>query len=125
MNALALAYIGDAVYELAVREHVLSQGNYRQQVLHNRSVAYVSARAQADIVKNLEPQLSEEELAVVKRGRNTKGHAAPKNTDVVQYRYSTGFEALIGHLYLNKDQARLQEIIDFAISYVEGETQDE
>ena len=125
MNALALAYIGDAVYELAIREHVLSQGNYRQQVLHNRSVAYVSARAQANIVKNLEPELSEDELAVVKRGRNTKGHAAPKNTDVVQYRYSTGFEALIGHLYLNKDQERLQEIINFAISYVEGEARDE
>jgi ribonuclease-3 family protein len=125
MNALALAYIGDAVYELAVREYVLSQGNYRQSVLHNRSVAYVSAKSQANIVKKLEPLLSDEELAVVKRGRNTKGHAAPKNTEVVQYRYSTGFEALIGYLYLTGNTGRLQEILGFAISYVEGETQDE
>lgn len=119
MNALALAYLGDAVYELAIREHVLSKGNYRQNVLHTRSVAYVSAIAQAGIVKELEPHLSSEELAVVKRGRNTKGHAAPKNTDVTQYRYSTGFEALIGHLYLNQESERLAEIIEFAINFVE------
>lgn len=119
MNALALAYLGDAVYELAIREHVLSKGNYRQNILHKRSVAYVSAKAQASIIKALESSLSDEELEIVKRGRNTKGHAAPKNTEVMQYRYSTGFESLIGYLYLNNESERLVEIIDFAINYVE------
>ena len=125
MNALTLAYLGDAVYELAIREHVLSKGNYRQHELHKRSVAYVSAKAQAGIIKELEPQLSDEEIAIVKRGRNTKGHAAPKNTDVTQYRYSTGFETLVGHLYLSKNSERLAEIISFAIEYVEVSAKNE
>ncbi len=125
MNALALAYLGDAVYELAIRKHVLSKGNYRQNVLHNRTVSYVSAKAQASIVKDLERQLSSEELAIVKRGRNTKGHAAPKNTDIIQYRYSTGFEALIGYLYLNDETERLEELIALAINYVEVTTENE
>lgn len=119
MNALALAYIGDAVYEIYIRKHVLFKGNYKPNILHHRSIAYVSAKSQAKIIQEIQPELFEIEKEIVKRGRNTKSYTSPKNTEIIDYRNSTGFEALIGFLYLQGENERLEQIINKAISLVE------
>lgn len=121
MNALSLAYIGDAIYEVYIREYVLLKGNYKTNILHKRAIAYVSAKAQAKVVKNLIPELSEEEVQIVKRGRNTKTYTTPKNTRMIDYRFSTGFEALIGYLYLLKNNKRIEELIERSIDIIEGD----
>lgn len=121
INALALAYLGDAIYEVYIREHVLLKGNYKQNILHQRSIAFVSAKAQAKIIKKIQPWLTEEEFDVVKRGRNMKSNTSPKNTDIIDYRYSTGFETLIGYIYLQGNIKRLEDIIQMAIDYIEEE----
>ena len=102
INALALAYMGDAVYEQAVREHLLRSGRVRPNVLHKEATRYVSAKSQAAVVKEMLQSgfLTEEEEAVMRRGRNAKSGSVPKNTDVVTYNYSSGFEAVIGYLHL-------------------------
>jgi ribonuclease-3 family protein len=108
---LALAYLGDAIYDLYVRQYVLSLPSRRPNQLHRETSRYVSAKAQAKAVRLLEDALTEEELDLVRRGRNAKAHAAPKNTDVLDYRYSTGFECLIGYLYLCKRYERLDFLL--------------
>lgn len=125
MNALALAYIGDAVYEIYIRKHVLFKGNYKPNILHQRAIAYVSAKSQAKIIQELQPELLETEKEVVKRGRNMKSYTSPKNTEIIDYRYSTGFEALIGFLYLQGEEVRLEQIINKAILLVERNTKNE
>ncbi len=119
INALAIAYLGDAIYEVYIREHVLLMGNYKQNILHRRSIAYVSAKAQAKIIKAMQSDLTEEEFDIVKKGRNMKSNTSPKNTDIIDYRYSTGFETLIGYLYLQGNISRLEDIIQKAIDFVE------
>lgn len=119
MNALTLAYIGDAIYELYIRLHVISKGG-KPNTLHKRTIGYVSAKAQANVIHMLTPSLSELELEIVKRGRNAKSNTVPKNTDMINYRYSTGFEALIGYLYLTNQTDRLEQVINEAIKYIEG-----
>lgn len=119
MNPLTLAYIGDAIYELHIRMHVISKGG-KPNTLHKRTISYVSAKAQANVIHLLTPSLSEMELEIVKRGRNAKSNTVPKNTDMINYRYSTGFEALIGYLYLTKQNERLEQVINEAIKYIEG-----
>lgn len=119
MNALTLAYIGDAIYELYIRMYVISKGG-KPNALHKRTIGYVSAKAQANVIHMLTPRLSEIELELVKRGRNAKSNTVPKNTDMINYRYSTGFEALIGYLYLTNQIERLEEFINEAIKYIEG-----
>lgn len=123
LNSLALAYIGDAVFEIYVRHHLLANGNIRPNQLHNQAKRYVSAKAQASILHHLFSLevFSEEEEAVIRRGRNAKSGTIPKNTDVQTYRYSTAFEALIGHLYLEKHHARLEEIIQQAFQFINHE----
>ena len=111
-SPLALAYLGDAVYELIVRERVLAEGNRQVNKLHKESTKYVNAGAQADLMMKIEDRLTDEEKAIYKRGRNANAHAAPKNQDVIAYRKSTGFEALIGWLYLRGDMDRIQELIN-------------
>ncbi|MDQ0228275.1 Mini-ribonuclease 3 [Metabacillus niabensis] len=122
LNSLALAYIGDAVYEIYVRHHLLASGNVRPNQLHNLAKKYVSAKAQASILHHLSTQgiFSEEEEAVIRRGRNAKSGTVPKNTDVQTYRYSTAFEALIGYLYLEKRHQRLEEIIQLALQFIKA-----
>lgn len=115
LHALVLAYIGDAVYDLYVRQYVVSKGHYKPNELHRQATRYVSAKAQARILHEMIPILTEEEHEVVKRGRNAKSGTVPKNTDVVVYRHSTGFEALVGYLYYEKRYERLQELLQFAI----------
>lgn len=120
LNSLALAYIGDSVFEVYVREYLLQSGKVRPNHLHKESTKYVSAKAQCKfILYFLEANLlSEEEEAVVRRGRNAKSGTVPKNTDVQTYRYGTAFEALIGYLYLMNREERLDELVLVAFSLV-------
>lgn len=113
LNSLALAYMGDAVFELYVRHHLLQSGKVRPNRLHKEATNYVSAKSQAKFLHKLFEMeaLSEEEVTVVKRGRNAKSGSVPRNTDVQTYRYSTAFEALIGHLYLAGNETRIEELI--------------
>lgn len=115
---LVLAYVGDAVYDLYIRQYLVSLGNLKPHELHRRAAKYVSAKAQSSILHDLLPALSEEEIDIVKRGRNAKSGTQPKHTDVVQYRQSTGFEALIGYLFLCGKRERLQFILDSTIKQV-------
>ena len=121
LNALALAYMGDAVYEQSIREHLLRSGRVKPNILHRQSTTFVSAKAQAMVLKRLTEEgfLTEAELAVMRRGRNAKSGSVPKNTDVQTYNFSTAFEAVLGWLYLEEEQARVDEIISYAIEIVE------
>ncbi|MFJ7371198.1 Mini-ribonuclease 3 [Lysinibacillus sp. NPDC098008] len=121
LNALALAYMGDAVLEQKVREHLLRSGRVKPNTLHREATHYVSAKAQSMVVHRMmdENYLTEEELAVFRRGRNAKSGSVPKNTDVQTYRNSSGFEAILGNLYLLNELERVYEIIAYAIQIVE------
>ncbi|MED4073243.1 Mini-ribonuclease 3 [Priestia endophytica] len=121
LNSLALAYMGDAVFDQYIRHHLLLKGSVRPNMLHRQAKEYVSARAQAKIVHQLldEGFLTEEEQAVVRRGRNAKSGSVPKHTDVQTYRYSTAFEAVLGYLYLGSQQERVTEIVEKAIIIIE------
>ena len=126
LNSLALAYMGDAVFEQVVREHLIRSGRVRPNILHREATKYVSAKAQAKIVREmLETNfLTEEEEAVLRRGRNAKSGTVPKNTDVQTYHYSTAFEAVIGSLYLSEQKERLQEVLHFAIDFIDGQKEE-
>ena len=121
LNSLALAYMGDAVFEQVVREHLIRSGRVRPNILHKEATNYVSAKAQATIVKEMLNTnfLTEEEEAVLRRGRNAKSGTVPKNTDVLTYHYSTAFEAVIGSLYLSEQADRLQEVLRFSIEFID------
>ncbi|HLR91493.1 MAG TPA: Mini-ribonuclease 3 [Atopostipes sp.] len=120
LNGLALAYMGDAVYELAIREHLLEVGQTRPNQLHQYATQYVSAKAQARIIDYFfeEEIMTEEEESYFKRGRNSKINTKAKNTDIQTYLKSTGFEALIGYLYLTKQSERLEEIVELCIQFI-------
>ncbi|MGP4042246.1 Mini-ribonuclease 3 [Gracilibacillus sp. D59] len=121
MKSLTLAYMGDVIYEKYVREYLINKGTVKVQELHQHAVRFVKATSQAKIVhKWLDTnQLTLEELAIVKRGRNAKSGSVPKNTSVQAYRYSTAFEALIGFLYLDQQHERLELLITQAIDITE------
>lgn len=114
INIITLAYLGDAIYEIYIREKLIKQGFAKVEELTKEATKYVSAKGQATILKKLieENFLIEEELDVIKRGRNNKRSTHPKHTDIITYKYSTGFEALIGYLYLSNNQTRLTEILN-------------
>lgn len=117
LSPLVLAYIGDGVYELFVRNKLIEQfPTTPPSKLHKLSSAHVKAHAQSISMRTLEPMLTEKELSVYKRGRNAKSPTVPKNADVADYRRATGFEALMGYLYLNKEEARLLELMETAFS---------
>ena len=117
-SPLVWAYMGDAVYEAFVREYVINQGLCNNGLLHKKSVKFVSARAQCAILKELEEFLTEEERDIVRRGRNANPHSTAKNTDIVEYKYATGFEALIGFLHLSEQKERLNEILEKCVEIV-------
>ncbi|MEQ6389876.1 Mini-ribonuclease 3 [Bacillaceae bacterium S4-13-58] len=121
MKSLTLAYMGDVLYEQYVREHLIRSGQVMPQRLHEGAVRFVSAKSQARVLREwIEEQLlSEEEVAVVRRGRNAKSGSVPKNTDVQTYRYSTAFEALLGYLYFSHQNERLIDLVELAIKSVE------
>lgn len=120
MHPLALAYLGDAIYEMYIRQYMLSQPNHRPQHLHKQSTGYVSAKAQARLLAEWLPLLTEEELGIVKLGRNAKSGRAPKSADVLDYRHSTGFECLIGYLYYERRHERLKQLLDMATGEIGG-----
>ena len=111
MSPLAWAYMGDAVYEKFIREYVIRQGLCKNGLLHKKSIKYVSAKVQSQVLKVIEDFLTDEEKDIVRRGRNSNPHSTAKNADIVEYKYATGFEALIGWLYLNEKEERLEEIL--------------
>lgn len=125
VNGLALAFLGDAAYDLGIRRYLLEKGLTKPNRLHQMATQYVSAKAQAKIVRLLveEGSLTEEELAIFKRGRNAKSHTSAKNSDIVTYRIATGFEAVIGYLTLMNQEERVQEVIQQAITIVETNDQ--
>lgn len=109
LSPLALAYVGDAVYELFVRTKLVAYPA-KMQTLHKMAVKYVQASSQAEIIHAWEPSLTDEEKDVVRRGRNAKS-GVPRHGDAMDYRYSTGLEALVGYLYLSGRQGRLAELL--------------
>lgn len=112
MNPLTWAYIGDNVYELFIRTYLINTTNLKPHKLHIEAIKYVKASAQANILKKIYEDLTEEEKEIVRRGRNTENHHVPKNSNVQEYMYATAFEALIGYLYLTKQNKRLKEILN-------------
>ncbi len=110
-SPLALAYIGDAVYEVLIRTRVMNQGNMQVSKMHKRSAELVKAPTQAVIIKLLLEELSQEEMAVYKRGRNARSATMAKHATMTEYRMATGFEALVGYLYLEGRHDRLLELI--------------
>ena len=109
-SPLVLAYIGDAVYEILIRTKVVNGGNAQVNKLHRRSAELVKAASQAKIIMALEEELTEEEHSVYKRGRNAKSASMAKNASMKDYRMATGFEALVGYLYLSEQYERLVEL---------------
>ena len=112
MSPLVWAYIGDSVYEQYIREYLVTNTKYKPHKLHMEATKYVKAGAQAEILKKLETELTDEELDIVRRTRNTQNHHLPKNASLTEYMYSTAFEGLIGYLYLTGQKERLKELLD-------------
>lgn len=110
-SPLIWAYIGDCIYELYIRTDLVNKTKLKPHELHIETIKYVKAKSQAEILKKIEKNLTEEELDIVRRGRNAKNHHLPKNADPADYMYSTAFEGLIGYLYLTKQDERLKEIL--------------
>ena len=110
-SPLTLAYIGDAAYELIIRSIFVKQANCQAQKLHQKVTACVSAKAQSKMIKALQPELTEEEAAIYRRGRNSKPYTKAKNASLKEYLEATGFEAVMGYLYLNKDFVRMNELV--------------
>lgn len=111
LSPLTLAFIGDGVYDIIIRTIIVEQGNAPVNQLHRKSSALVKASAQAELFYRVEPVLSQEELAVFKRGRNAKSATSAKNASIQEYRIATGVEALMGYLYLKNQTGRAIEII--------------
>lgn len=110
-SPLTLAYIGDCVYDLVIRTVVVERGNEPANKLHKKTVTYVKAQTQAAMIEALSPYLTEEEEAVYRRGRNAKSYTSAKNASIGDYRKATGMEALVGYLYLTRQEARIMELI--------------
>ena len=123
INGIALAFEGDAIYSTYIRKHLIFQGFTKPNQLHRKTTRYVSAKAQAMLItKMLEAQLlSEKEEDIYRRGRNADSHTKAKNTAVVTYKMSTGFEAVMGYLHMTEQIERLEELIDWCIQTVENE----
>ncbi|HFI0028439.1 Mini-ribonuclease 3 [Streptococcus suis] len=122
INGIALAFEGDAVYSMYIRRHLIFKGLTKPNQLHGEANKYVSAKAQASLISALlEAQLlTEKEEEIYKRGRNANSHTKAKNADVVTYRMSTGFEAVLGYLHMTEQMERLDELVDWCIEFVEN-----
>lgn len=115
LSPLIWAYIGDSVFELYVRTELINKTKLKPHKLHIEAIKYVKASAQANILEKIKNKLTEEEIEIVRRGRNAQNHHLAKNATVQEYMYSTAFEGLIGYLYLTKQDERLKEILDMCI----------
>lgn len=120
ISPLKLAYVGDTIYESYIRTYIITKVKGSVNQYHKLSVKYVKASAQAHIVKGLREFFTEEETGIIKRGRNQKSGTVPKNANVGDYRLATGFEALIGHLFILDKIDRIEEIVTAGIKYLEG-----
>ena len=116
MSPLTWAYVGDAVYELYIRTHLVNKTNLKPHKLHIEAIKYVKAQSQAQALKKIEVNLTEKEKEIVRRGRNTENHHVAKNASVQEYMYSTAFEALIEYLYLTNQEKRIKELVEMIIS---------
>ncbi|EJF00139.1 Mini-ribonuclease 3 [Liquorilactobacillus mali] len=123
VNGIALAYMGDAIYEVYVRKHLLAKGLTKPNHLHKTATHYVSAKAQSFLAEKMQKQniLNKTELEYFRRGRNAKSHTSAKNTAVITYRISTGFEALFGYLFLSNQESRVTELAQWCIEMIEKE----
>ncbi|MFH0358309.1 Mini-ribonuclease 3 [Streptococcus sp. A27] len=123
INGIALAFEGDAVYSMYIRRHLIFKGLTKPNQLHGEANKYVSAKAQASLISALlEAQLlTEKEEEIYKRGRNANSHTKAKNADVVTYRMSTGFEAVLGYLHMTDQLERLEELVAWCIAQVESD----
>src|SRR5690606_39751500 len=115
LNGLALAYVGDAIYETYIRDYLVNQGLTRPNQLHQMATHFVTAKAQAFLMHEMisAELLSEEEETMFKRRRNAKSHTSAKNANITTYRISTGFEALMGFLHLSGRKERMEELINW------------
>jgi ribonuclease III family protein len=122
LNGVTLAYIGDSYYDLYIRKYLIDKNYTKVNDLHKLATSYVSATSQAKVVKHFMESgyLSDVELDIVKRGRNGKINHKRSNVDILTYKHSTSFEALIGFLYLRGDLERLEEVIIKAINIIEN-----
>lgn len=125
-NLYQLSFLGDAVFELLVREYLIKEGVLKLKDLQDKTLLYVPAKRQAYFVKYLTDfnHLTVKEIDIIRKGRNLKTRKSPKNCDDITYKYATGFEVLIGYLYLN-DKKRLEEIFDIVVNINEGSNVDD
>lgn len=119
VNTTALAYMGDAVYEQAVREYILKKGSYNVNSMHRLATDFVKASAQAKVIKTMFDELSESEQSLVRRARNRKYSTKARNADPVTYKWATAFEALVGYLYLAEYDERLEWVLARAIEIID------
>ena len=117
INVLALAYLGDSVYEVYIRKYLIDKGICNVNELQKEAIKYVSAKGQANFLnKMLEDNFfDEKEISIIYRGRNHKSHKAPKNTDIKTYKEATGFETIIGYLYINNKNDRINDIMNYIL----------
>lgn len=120
-SPLTLAYIGDSIYDLIIKSLVINEGNKQVQKLHQETSSLVQASAQSKMMRILQELLTEEEHAVYKRGRNAKSVSPAKNQSITDYRRATGFEALMGYLYLKKDMKRLIDLVKIGLDSLKEE----
>ncbi|RKD23208.1 ribonuclease III [Ammoniphilus oxalaticus] len=125
LNPLSLAYMGDAVLEIYIRAHLLKTQAGKPHRLHREATRYVSAKAQSAALQKLKDELTENETWFIKRGRNAKSGTTPKNTDLMDYRNSSGLECLLGYLYLADQRQRLQELLQKIVAIIEVGDNDE
>ena len=118
-SPLTLAYIGDCIYDVIIKSLVVNEGNQSVKVLHKKTSAYVQASTQSKMMRTMQEHLTEEEHAVYKRGRNAKSVSPAKNQSITDYRRATGFEALLGYLYLKKDYKRLLDLVKLGLESLE------
>lgn len=123
-SPLVLAYVGDAVYEIMIRTKVVNGGNVQVNKLHKMSASLVKAETQAKIILALQEELTEEEISIYKRGRNAKSFSMAKNASMKDYRMATGFEALVGYLYLTERLDRLAELVSHGLEKIGAFTEE-
>ena len=115
LSPLVWAYVGDSVYEMFIRTNLINNSNAKPHKLHVESIKFVKAKAQADTLKKISENLTDEEKDIVRRGRNTENHHVAKNANVADYSQATAFEALLGYLYLTRQDERLAQILNMCI----------
>ncbi len=121
-SPLTLAFLGDSVYELSIRTMLMNQGNARPNEINKRKNQYVKAGAQSAMMDAIEPLLNSREAGIYRRGRNAKSYTMAKNATMTEYRRATGFEALMGYLYLSGQTERIFELIDVGLTHLEGQS---